>query len=231
MDKFEPLEGEVFKDVARRDIKPDSYLVSNYGRVWSKLRHKFMKERLTALKYPTVDLQSRIKTDVGFIPAAKRVGKLVADHFLDKEKGCKFVFNIDGDRSNNHISNLKWVNSTVSTTKTKSKVYTKTTKISTIHRVEGEIVEKRISILDLKGFNPYFITEPITKKKTFSQFYLDKDEDWFLGSNAHQTHFEVLPYSDKAKRLEVYGKENKMKFVGSLGDCLATIKSLNKLIF
>jgi len=42
------------------------------------------------------------------IPRRVFIHRLVAEHFLEQREGC-VVNHIDGDRSNNHVSNLEWI--------------------------------------------------------------------------------------------------------------------------
>lgn len=105
---------EIWKDVADYE---GSYQVSNLGRVkslsrdmwngrtWWKSKEKILKERWSKNKlgYPSVNLVKERKAK------SVRIHNLVADAFVPKIKGKRYVNHIDEDKSNNHADNLEWV--------------------------------------------------------------------------------------------------------------------------
>ena len=95
---------EQWKDI--RGFK-DHYKISDEGRVASldrEINGKMTEGRILSQSkidgYPSVVLY---KNGVQF---TKLVHRLVAEHFL---KGSGYVIHLDGDRTKNHASNLKWV--------------------------------------------------------------------------------------------------------------------------
>lgn len=79
------------------------YWVSNYGAVYSSITDKVMKLKTTVFGYKTVAL-----TDVWKNRKTIFVHRLVADAFLDNPENKPQVNHIDGNKINNHISNLQW---------------------------------------------------------------------------------------------------------------------------
>lgn len=95
------MSGEVFVQI------PDAprYYVSNCGRVYSSIgKGRVMKpETLKTNKYLRVCLRVN-DCNVRFM-----VHRLVATAFLPRDKRQRYVHHIDGDKNNNHVSNLVWV--------------------------------------------------------------------------------------------------------------------------
>jgi hypothetical protein len=78
-----------------------NYLVSHTGKVWSKNRRKFLKLHTTGM-YPSVVLCKDGNTK------EFRIHRLVLEAFIGSRPvgmGCR---HLDGDRTNNKLSNLKW---------------------------------------------------------------------------------------------------------------------------
>ena len=99
-------EKEVWKDVLYRDIKPDMYQVSNYGRVRRKDTLKLMTPNIRGNGYAYVRLvigdggSSRIFT----------IHRITAYHFCDgyDKMNTNIVNHIDGIKLNNFYKNLEW---------------------------------------------------------------------------------------------------------------------------
>lgn len=76
------------------------YIVTVSGDVYSTKRGRPVK----LSKWFTSDGYYRCKVN----DKSTTIHRLVAETFLDKPKGCVQVNHIDGDKLNNHVSNLEW---------------------------------------------------------------------------------------------------------------------------
>ena len=94
-------EGEKLKEYE------DGYMVTNFGRVYSSKTAKWLKLYVSDHKYncyPEFKLNGEITT---------RVHRCVAKLFVPRTDTTKDQVNhIDGNKSNNHVSNLEWVTQT-----------------------------------------------------------------------------------------------------------------------
>lgn len=90
------------------NIKPikgfeDNYFISDCGKVFSK--SKQLKTYFTKTGYEAIHLR---KNSMRF---HKTIHRLVAETFIDNTLNKSEVNHIDGNKSNNHVSNLEWVTS------------------------------------------------------------------------------------------------------------------------
>lgn len=82
----------------------DKYEVSSLGEVRNKLTNRCISGDINNSGYYRVCLYSKEKRERFFRH------RLVATHFIQNtDKLKKFVNHIDGNKSNNHVSNLEWV--------------------------------------------------------------------------------------------------------------------------
>ena len=91
---------EVWKDVVGFE---EYFQVSNLGNVYSKRRSKLLKKTKSKNGYLTIS--TRIKGECYCF----YVHRLVAKSFLINEFDKPCINHIDGDKSNNVLSNLEWV--------------------------------------------------------------------------------------------------------------------------
>ena len=78
------------------------YSVSNEGNVKNNVTGKVLRHGTNPKGYHIVSLYK------DSIPATKKVHRLVADAFYDGDHDGLEVNHIDGDKSNNSITNLEW---------------------------------------------------------------------------------------------------------------------------
>ena len=81
-----------------------NYLIYNDGRVYSKKRDIFLKPLTDKDGYYLVNLYKNKK------PKTFRIHRLVGLHYLESVDGKDQIDHIDRDKTNNHISNLRWCN-------------------------------------------------------------------------------------------------------------------------
>ena len=82
----------------------ENYLIYNDGRVYSKYKNKFLKQKNYKGGYYFVNLYKNGKMK------SFRIHRLVGLHYLDNVEGKNEIDHIDRNKSNNHISNLRWCN-------------------------------------------------------------------------------------------------------------------------
>lgn len=95
---------EVYKDIPGYEGR---YQVSNFGNVVS-LNYLFTKKekQLTPVKHHGGYLIIHLGKD-----KIRMIHTLVAEVFIPKEEGKRFVNHIDGNKHNNRVDNLEWVTS------------------------------------------------------------------------------------------------------------------------
>ena len=92
---FYPLEGY-----------EDLYLLSPYGKVYSKHNKRIMKSRVNK---PNPYLYITLGTDQRGDRKTKSIHRLVAEHFVPNFEQKEQVHHLDDDPTNNYFKNLKWV--------------------------------------------------------------------------------------------------------------------------
>jgi hypothetical protein len=81
------------------------YQISNFGRVKSLkgLTERILKQNINKYGYKVVYLSKDSKKKT------ISIHRLVAHGFIEREKNKLHVNHIDGNKTNNHVSNLEWV--------------------------------------------------------------------------------------------------------------------------
>lgn len=97
---LENFNGEVWLDVVEF---PTHYRVSNYGRLFSKVRNKILSPQVHKTKL------WRVRLCVNYIKYSRSVHRLVAQAFIPNPDNKPEVNHKDGNRLNNCLSNLEWV--------------------------------------------------------------------------------------------------------------------------
>ena len=81
------------------------FMISDHGRVWSKRSGKILKQGTfkTGYKCISTKIGGRNGTAKCF-----RVHRFVAEAFVENPDNKPYVNHIDGDKINNHYTNLEW---------------------------------------------------------------------------------------------------------------------------
>ncbi|ASV44395.1 hypothetical protein PBI_SCTP2_380 [Salicola phage SCTP-2] len=95
-------EEEIWKDV---DDYPEYFMISSFGRVWSKRTNKILKQTIGKTGYPVIS--SKIGGRKGK-SICKKVHRWVANAFIDNLNNRSCVNHIDGNKTNNYWKNLEW---------------------------------------------------------------------------------------------------------------------------
>lgn len=101
-EKTLPTPSEV-AGIRLRPSSVDGYLVSRCGKVWSEHKQDWKSQTVGTTGYYYVS------TSVGGRAGAAKVHRLVAQAWVDGEFYGGTVDHLDGDKLNNHFSNLQWV--------------------------------------------------------------------------------------------------------------------------
>lgn len=80
----------------------DRYLISHNGEVYSKKSKRLLKPLENKKGYLSIELWANYKRTV------KKIHRLVAETFIDNPLEKKEINHIDGNKQNNHVSNLEW---------------------------------------------------------------------------------------------------------------------------
>lgn len=92
------MDYEIFKDIEGYEGR---YSISTFGRVYSHLTSKYLKPKIDNKGYLSVHLR-------GSKESHPTLHRLVAYHFIKNELGKETVNHIDGNKKNNHVTNLEW---------------------------------------------------------------------------------------------------------------------------
>lgn len=81
-----------------------NYLIDTNGRVYSTIRNKYLKPHIMTIGYPAYTLLHDTRGRI-CVP----VHRLLANTFLPNPENKREINHIDGDKTNNQLSNLEWV--------------------------------------------------------------------------------------------------------------------------
>jgi hypothetical protein len=101
--EIELLPGEKFRRI--KDLP--NYLISTHGRVWSNCTNRKFEKRILKQQVLTCGYLA-ISFMVGGIRKTRTIHSLVATAFIPNTYSKKEVNHIDGNKLNNHVSNLEW---------------------------------------------------------------------------------------------------------------------------
>jgi hypothetical protein len=77
-----------------------NYVIYSDGRIWSKYKKKFMSPFVTKRGYSYILLNGK----------NRRLHRVIAECFIDNPENHPEVDHIDGNKQNNSVLNLRWVN-------------------------------------------------------------------------------------------------------------------------
>lgn len=136
----------------------EDYLITNDGKVYSLKTHKYLKNMLNLYGYYTVEANNK----------RCRVSRLVALAYLPPPPSTehKQVYHLNGNKLDNHYTNLKWVTSSeinILNIKNNPGMYdNQKKKVAKLDKKTGELLETYESLRDaarLTGFNKQNISK------------------------------------------------------------------------
>lgn len=148
------------------------YKISNYGRLWSFRSNKLLSLFRNSNGYITVTL-----TDDNSNSNKQYVHRLVAQTFIPNSNNNSEVHHIDGDKSNNHVKNLQWINRSHHAWITFD---SKVTKLQIEHK-NTPVIQCDMSSNPIKIFN------------TVEEYFYDDTGKIFYGYQIHACCGGILP--------------------------------------
>ena len=85
------------------NIKKGYYLITENGKIYSKLYNKFLSDRIAKDGYPSILLVCEDGRRRHF-----RINRLVAGTYIENPNNYSIVLHLDNNPLNNDYSNLKW---------------------------------------------------------------------------------------------------------------------------
>lgn len=96
------------KPVIYKNVKPNLYLIDEYGNIYSNYKHGYMIPNQDKNGYLKIKLSGGSKDNKCYV----RIATLVAYHFLGSPPSYlkdPTVNHIDGNKLNNYYKNLEWI--------------------------------------------------------------------------------------------------------------------------
>jgi hypothetical protein len=169
---------EIWKDIKGFE---GLYQISNYGRL--KSFKVYPEGKILKLTNKNGDYFSVVLQGIGFKPRSIRIHRLVAEAFLPNPCNLPEINHIDGNKQNNHISNLEWV------TKSQNVVHSMT--MLHPHQNDG-----------IKNYNKFIKTTPVmqlTKEGLPIKTYLNCKEASKQTGICHRDILLVANHQPKRK--------------------------------
>lgn len=93
-----------------KDVKgyEDLFAITKDGKLWSKRTNRFLKQTISKTGYYTVATKIGGR---GGVTKCFKIHRLVCEAYNDNPDNKPFVNHKDGNKLNNHISNLEWCTS------------------------------------------------------------------------------------------------------------------------
>lgn len=185
---------EVFKKIKGFE----RYFISNYGRVFSSHTGIILKHGITN-GYHKVSLSGKNRQK------SMTVHGLVASHFLkDKKLKHRNIDHLDGDKSNNRVSNLEYVTSRENTIRHHKRSHKKKT-------CDGLAISEN-AIRAIRLLYPEYSSSTLAHMFNFSQVYIIRIIKRQVASETREMHDAMATL----KNSDVYLNENgKVKFIGN----------------
>lgn len=118
------------------------YAATRDGRVWSEFSNKFLSDNKRLGDYPAVTLCNESTRK------EKTIHRLVAKAFIPNPEGLPCVNHIDGDKTNNHVSNLEWCSYRDNTLHAMATGLHRTTVINDYRSLSVELAHKICDMLE-----------------------------------------------------------------------------------
>ena len=196
----------MWKDITYPGIKPGKYKISEYGDVMSIERGHIMTVRIHR-GYTTVQLMSGQKP---FKSKQYRVHRLVAYEFVDGYSPDLVINHIDGNKSNNHYTNLEWVtqkeNVQHAFTHDLVKNHTKGSRVNTAQLTEDDVALICIELLKNNGsvYKTYInLRDSIDKLKPSMISHIKYKDTWKSVADLYfeDGHFQLPYLTDEQVRI------------------------------
>lgn len=139
------LKSEIWKDVQGSKSR---YQVSNYGRI-----RRVYKSNKTKLLMPYIRKNKylHVKVTINDKLTEYKVHRLVAEHFIENEKGYPYVYHKNEDIYDNYADNLAWIDAKTLGEKTAHKA--SSIPVLKIDPLTGEVLEEYTSMAEAGRFN------------------------------------------------------------------------------
>lgn len=179
------LEGEIWKDVVGYE---GMYMVSSFGRLislgrWILQFHKHIyKSPIVMSDTSTQDRYNRVVLKVDGTKKSVDVHRLVAQAFISNPNNYRCIDHIDGDKTNNNVSNLRWCtdkqnqNNLITREKQRKTLISKKSKFapkSIVGIKDGIVILRYDTMCEAKkdGFNQSMISECCNGKRKHHHGY------------------------------------------------------------